>query len=79
MIPRNLPGLLRDGVTNGWDVSVRRGYGPSFDVQLRRGTESVRIEWWMTLKGFSIATSTINDQPTPYAQCVRLIKTKETP
>lgn len=74
MIPRNLPGLLRDGVTNGWDVSVRRGYGPSFDVQLRRGTESVRIEWWMTLKGFSIATSTINDHPTPYKQCVRLIK-----
>ena len=74
MIPRNLPGLLRDGVTNGWDVSVRRGYGPSFDVQLQRGTESVRIEWWMTLKGFSIAESTINGNPTPYAQCVRLIK-----
>lgn len=74
MIPRNLPGLLRDAVTNGWDINVRCRYGPSFDVQLKRGTEAVHIEWWMTLKGFSIAESTINGISTPYAQCVRLIK-----
>lgn len=75
MIPRNLPGLMKAALGNVWDVQVEHWM---FSIQARfiRGDVTVELHW-SDDKGH-LVHSTINGTPTPYAQCVRLIRSKET-
>lgn len=81
MIPRALPRLITDALTNGWDVhlgsmsataSVHARFTLHAPLFSGHGTE-VEIEWMDGRK----VDSTINGSPTPYTQCTRLIRSKE--
>lgn len=78
MIPRALPRLITDALTNGWDVhlgsmpataSAHARFTLHAPLSGSHGTV-VEIEW---MDGRKVA-STINGISTPYTQCVRLIK-----
>ena len=71
MIPRALPGLWRAGVENGWRVVV----DPYPHVLFAHfySDAHVEIQW----AGGNTIASEINGQPTPYMQCTRLIRSKE--
>lgn len=73
MIPRALPGLFRAAVENGWTVSVRPYPVVLFAVFESPAGDYVEIQW---ADGKTI-TAEINGTPTPYTQCTRLIRSKE--
>lgn len=76
MIPRNLPSLAADAVRNGWSVSVDQNFKHMFAVVARfeRPGEWVVITWNVEGDRPSLEWSEINGTPTPYTQCVRLLK-----
>lgn len=76
MIPRALPKLTTDALHAGWNVDITHRYAAilaCFD----RGDDTVRIEWWWTKGRFTVDASSINREPTPYAQCTHLIRSPE--
>lgn len=76
--PRNLRPLASDAIRNGWNVEVIRPTRIERRLIFRctAARVTVRIEWlpagpdgaWRLWK------SNINGDPTPYAQCARLIR-----
>lgn len=81
MIPRALPRLITDAMTNCWVVrlasmpateSVHAQFTLHAPLEHSHGTV-VEIEWMDGRK----VDSTINGQTTPYAQCTRLIRSPE--
>lgn len=81
MIPRALPRLITDALTNCWEIrlasmpatdSVHARFALHAPLSGSHGTV-VEIEW---MDGRKVA-STINGTPTPYAQCVRLIRSED--
>lgn len=78
MIPRHLPRLITDALTNCWEIrlasmpatySVHARFTLHAPLDHGHGTV-VELEW---MDG-RIVESTINGDPTPYAQCARLIR-----
>ena len=81
MTPRALPGLLRDAVITGWDIRVENGLA-DMTARFTRGSDEVVLVWacwWGTDDPARLDESSINGQPTPYRQCVALVRSKETP
>ena len=74
MIPRNLPGLTAAAIRNGWSVEVLP-LEDGIDAEFWRDRDRVILAWSLDAR---LTDSEINNVPTPYAQCVRLIRTKET-
>lgn len=77
MIPRALPRLVTDALTNGWTVGTRQ-VGTSLFATFT-SPDMVRVEFqWHDGR---ILTASVNDEPTPYTQCTRLIRsnTEEQP
>lgn len=81
MIPRALPRLVTGALMNGWDVhlgsmpataSVHARFNLHAPLSSDHGTV-VEIEWMDGRK----VDSTINHTPTPYRQCVALLKNPE--
>ena len=86
MIPRALPKLMADAVRNGWNVHTAHPDRDdrSFRLSCHRDGDVVFIVWlpdglvspveapWRAWK------SSINGTATPYTQCTRLIRSKET-
>ena len=81
MIPKRLPSLITDALTNCWEIrlasmpatdSVHARFTLHAPLSGSHGTV-VEIEW---MDGRKVA-STINGFTTPYAQCTRLIRSPE--
>ena len=81
MIPRALPRLITDALTNCWEIrlasmpateSVHARFTLHAPLSSDHGTV-VEIEW---MDGRKVA-STINGIPTPYTQCAALIRSNE--
>lgn len=81
MIPRALPRLITDAMTNCWvvrlasmpaTVSAHARFTLHAPLSGSHGMV-VEIEWMDGRK----VDSTINGQPTPYTQCTRLIRFPE--
>lgn len=71
MIPRALPRLVTDGLTNGWTVGARHHGTSLFATFTSPGMVRVEFQW----HDGRIVTASIDDEPTPYTQCTRLIRT----
>lgn len=82
MIPRALPRLVTDALTNGWrvdlepflplgDLAATFTYTPRLNAVPHDTT--VILAW----AGGRIEESAINGTPTPYTQCTRLIRSPE--
>lgn len=76
MIPRQLPRLITDALEVGWAVNLRSLSVTLFAYFTSRSGhgDEVEIQW---VEG-RVAESYINGVSTPYAQCARLIRSKET-
>lgn len=73
MIPRQLPNLVTVALSNGWTVGARH-HGTSLFATFT-SPDMVRVEFqWHDGR---IVTASINDTPTPYQQCVALLRSKE--
>lgn len=79
MIPRNLPKLTSDAVKAGWDVSVAQHFKHMFAVAARfeRPGTWVVLTWNTEGENPYLEWSEINGTPTPYRQCVALLKNPE--
>ena len=76
MIPRALPKLAADAVRGHWDMSIEhKTDSPEIVAQFGHGMALVVLVW--DSRTGHLLRSTINGSPTPYTQCVRLIRTKE--
>lgn len=73
MIPRALPRLVTDALLNGWSVHLAHGSVLLFGRFTSRDGDDVELEW----EDGKTIHSTINGQPTPYQQCIRLIRSPE--
>ena len=71
MIPRALPALFRAAVENGWTVGVRPIGTSLFATFTSTHGDLVEFQW----HDGRIVTASINDEPTPYTQCTRLLRT----
>ena len=71
MIPRALPRLITDALTNRWTVGARQVGTSLFATFTSPDGVLVEFQW----HDGRIVTASINDEPTPYQQCVRLIRT----
>lgn len=79
MIPRNLPGLLRHAVINGWDIHVENDLA-DITARFTRGADEVILGWtcwWGSEDPARLNESTVNGTPTPYSACARLIRSPE--
>ena len=70
MIPKRLPNLAATAIRNGWNVEVLH-LEDSIDAEFWRDRDRVILAWSRDAR---LTDSEINNVPTPYAQCVRLIK-----
>ena len=73
MIPRRLPNLAADAIRNGWGMTITNDGTTVAAAFVKHGphrTDVVLIEWYSA----AIRAASINGTPTPYADCVRLIK-----
>ena len=70
MIPKRLPNLAADAIRNGWCVEVMH-LTDGIDAEFWRDRDRVILAWSPNGR---LTDSEINHVPTPYAQCVRLIK-----
>lgn len=75
MIPRALPKLLKDALHAGWNVRVYHDKDkPLLVAEFTHWLTEVRIVW--DAEGRT-HYSAINGTPTPYRQCVALLKNPE--
>ena len=73
MIPKRLPNLCAAAVRTAWNVFITHD-GTTWNATFtRHGPHRTDTVWFQWHEG-TLRESRINDQPTPYAQCVRLIK-----
>lgn len=81
MIPRNLPALMKTALLNGWDVHAIQAdhRDRSSGLSCHRGETVVYLVWLPDGPGGAgrLWKSSINGQPTPYKQCVALLRSKE--
>ena len=73
MIPRALPRLVTDALTNRWTVGARQVGTSLFATFTSPGLVRVEFQW----HDGRIVTSTIDNSPTPYTQCTALIRSPE--
>ena len=76
MIPKRLPNLAATAIRNGWCVEVTNDGTRVAAVFQRHGphrTDYVWLDW----ERAALRISTINGISTPYAQCIRLIRSPE--
>ena len=83
MIPRALPRLVTDALTNGWAVDIEPflslgDISAAFTYKTRMGAIPHETTVVLAWAGGRIEESSINGTPTPYTQCTRLIRSKET-
>ena len=70
VIPKRLPNLAAAAIRNGWCVEVLH-LKDGIDAEFWRDRDRVILVWSLDAR---LTDSEINNVPTPYAQCVRLIK-----
>lgn len=70
MIPRALPRLVTDALTNRWTVGARHVGTSLFATFMSPDGDLVEFQW----HNGRIVTASINDDPTPYTQCTRLVR-----
>lgn len=71
MIPRALPKLFTDALSHGWTVGARHHGTSLFAAFTSPDGDLVEFQW----HDGRIVTASIDDEPTPYTQCTRLIRT----
>lgn len=76
MIPRNLPALMKTALLNGWDVHVEHDLA-GVDARFTRGHTLVSFGWITWSDEARLDVAAIDHTPTPYRQCVALIRSKE--
>ena len=73
MIPRALPRLITDALTNRWRVHLS-AHPPCVGAYFTSlEADEVEIQW----EEGRCSYSSINGTPTPYKQCTRLIRSPE--
>lgn len=72
MIPRALPALMQTALLGGWDVHVEQDL-VGVEARFARGNDLVHLAW----ADGRIEESSIDFTPTPYTQCVALIRNPE--
>lgn len=73
MIPLILPRLVTDALTNGWRIHLTPY--PPFLAACFTSPKGVEVEFqWQDGR---TTFSSINSTPTPYRQCVALLRSKE--
>ena len=76
MIPKRLPNLAAAAIRNGWGMTITNDGTTVAAGFVKHGphrTDVVRMEWYSA----ALRSATINGTPTPYAQCIRLIRSPE--
>lgn len=73
VIPRLLPRLVNDALTNGWSVHLTHGRVLLLGRFTSPDGDDVELEW----EDGRAIHSAINGTPTPYTQCVKLIRSTE--
>lgn len=73
MIPRTLPRLITDALSNGWTVGARHVGTSLFATFASPDMVLVEFQW----HDGRIVNASIDNDPTPYQQCTRLIRSPE--
>lgn len=73
MIPRALPRLVTDALTNRWRVHLNPTPPFISACFTSREADEVEVQW----KDGRCTYSSINGTATPYRQCVALLRSKE--
>ena len=76
MIPKRLPNLCAAAVRTAWQVSITHN-GTTWNATFtKHGPHRTNTVWLLWHEGV-LRESRINDHPTPYTQCTRLIRSPE--